>query len=26
MDLIENKKQQLAASVGLYQALGGGWR
>lgn len=26
MELIENRKQQLNASVGLYQALGGGWR
>lgn len=26
MDLIENKKQQMTAAVGLYQALGGGWR
>lgn len=26
MELIENKKKQLLAVVGLYQALGGGWR
>jgi len=26
MELIENKKRQLNASVALYQALGGGWR
>ncbi len=26
IDLIENKKRQMIASVGLYQALGGGWR
>lgn len=26
IDLIENKKRQLNASVSLYQALGGGWR
>lgn len=26
MDLIENKKRQMNAAVGLYQALGGGWR
>lgn len=26
MDLIENKKRQMSAAVGLYQALGGGWR
>ena len=26
IDLIENKKRQMNAAVGLYQALGGGWR
>lgn len=26
MELIETKKQQLQAIVGVYQALGGGWR
>ncbi len=26
LDLIETKQQQLSAAVGLYQALGGGWR
>lgn len=26
LELIENKKRQLTAAVGLYQALGGGWR
>lgn len=26
MELIENKKKQMNAAVGLYQALGGGWR
>ena len=26
MELIENKKRQMNAAVGLYQALGGGWR
>lgn len=26
MELIETKKRQLTAAVGLYQALGGGWR
>lgn len=26
LDLIETKQRQLAAAVGLYQALGGGWR
>ena len=26
MELIENKKRQMTAVVGLYQALGGGWR
>ena len=26
MELIENKRRQMSAAVGLYQALGGGWR
>ena len=26
IELIENKKKQMTAAVGLYQALGGGWR
>jgi len=26
LELIENKKRQMTAVVGLYQALGGGWR
>jgi outer membrane protein TolC len=26
MELIENKKRQMIAAVGLYRALGGGWR
>ncbi|HEX2571856.1 MAG TPA: TolC family protein [Polyangia bacterium] len=26
MELIENKKQQMTATVGLYRTLGGGWR
>ena len=26
MELIETKKMQMTAAVGLYQALGGGWR
>lgn len=26
VELIENKKKQLLATVGLYRALGGGWR
>jgi len=26
LDLIETKQRQLGAAVGLYQALGGGWR
>lgn len=26
VELIENKKRQLLAAVGLYRALGGGWR
>jgi outer membrane protein TolC len=26
IELIETKKQQLTASVNIYQALGGGWR
>ncbi len=26
MELIENKKRQMNAAIGLYQALGGGWR
>lgn len=26
LELIETKKQQLAAVVNMYQALGGGWR
>ena len=26
LELIETKEGQLSASVGLYQALGGGWR